>query len=631
MARMHAARALVGVVSWCLGYVAAANALPEPDALFRTHVSMDGASLPRSIEVRAEPEAKSFAAVGFGPSGDATIRYATERSVPTATPTKTPTVAVSPPPPPTLTRTPTSCPTGCTRLGYLSVSGPIEVVPSRPTVGEEVTIGFRASYALPQGVGCGPFDSCRLEGGEAYLEGDAAPAYEFATDEIVFRRRVVAAGVATIRIQVTATTEDQCYYSDPVFGCGSYFQSTGIEAFSKPFDIELFESGATPTATPTDSHSPTPTCTARCDDLCGVDEWCCIENPKCGTNEACVPDGTWYGCCQCATHTPGSDVTRSPTPSRCAGDCNDDETVTVDELIRGVNLALGLLPVPHCPAFDLDGTGEISVNELIVAVNAALVGCAGAATPTATPTATRSPDATSTAGPGLDLQVSWPAVVEPPQTAFAIRIAMSDDEANYSDWVVGDVAGSLASGRLGRGEATSVSFEVDWTALPLLNSNRLFYVYARGDNGSTFAQVVHVDFEKPVTEATPTPTLSCGYAGFAVKTEPKLTVCYPDSSFTVEIANEGILQCGDLDWQAIEPASQADALSCVPDHGELEGALSSGEPTIENIECAIDWSGIPAGQEEEYYLVLFSYPRVNGIDSAQLVEVHLEKPAGADP
>jgi hypothetical protein len=317
-------------------------------------------------------------------------------------------------------------------------------------------------------------------------------------------------------------------------------------------------------------------------------------------------------------------------PGACTGDCGRDGSVTVDELVKGVNIALGLLPVSQCDSFDCDGDGEVAVNELIAAVNAALEGCAGSSTPTATPTPTRSPGATWTVGPGLDLHVSWPAVVEPPQATFAINIEMAEDEANYSDWVVGDVAGSLASGRLGRGESTSATFDVDWTARPLLSSNRLFYVYARADNGSAFAQVVEVSFLKPVAEATPTPTLSCGYANFKVKTEPKLTVRFPDSSFNVEIANEGILQCGDLSWQAVEPASQADALSCLPDHGELAGAQSWGEPTLENIECSIDWSGIPAGQAEDYYLLLFSYPRVNGTDSAHLVEVRLEKPAGAE-
>ncbi len=59
----------------------------------------------------------------------------------------------------------------------------------------------------------------------------------------------------------------------------------------------------------------------------------------------------------------------------CPGDCNGDGTVTVDELITGVGIALGNLPLTACPAFDQDNDGEVSVNELVDAVNAALNGC----------------------------------------------------------------------------------------------------------------------------------------------------------------------------------------------------------------------------------------------------------------
>jgi Ca2+-binding EF-hand superfamily protein len=40
-----------------------------------------------------------------------------------------------------------------------------------------------------------------------------------------------------------------------------------------------------------------------------------------------------------------------------------------------VNIALGNAPVSSCPAFDRNGDGEVSINELIAAVNAALNGC----------------------------------------------------------------------------------------------------------------------------------------------------------------------------------------------------------------------------------------------------------------
>jgi hypothetical protein len=59
----------------------------------------------------------------------------------------------------------------------------------------------------------------------------------------------------------------------------------------------------------------------------------------------------------------------------CTGDCNGDEFVVVTELIRGVNIALGDLPLAQCTAFDQNGDGEVAINELVAAVNSALNGC----------------------------------------------------------------------------------------------------------------------------------------------------------------------------------------------------------------------------------------------------------------
>ena len=52
--------------------------------------------------------------------------------------------------------------------------------------------------------------------------------------------------------------------------------------------------------------------------------------------------------------------------------------MTVDELIKGVNIALGTTSVDACPSFDADGDGAVTINELIAAVNRALNGCAAA-------------------------------------------------------------------------------------------------------------------------------------------------------------------------------------------------------------------------------------------------------------
>ena len=59
----------------------------------------------------------------------------------------------------------------------------------------------------------------------------------------------------------------------------------------------------------------------------------------------------------------------------CVGDCNNDGEVAINELITGVNIALGSQPVSACESFDVNGDGEVAINELISGVNNALNGC----------------------------------------------------------------------------------------------------------------------------------------------------------------------------------------------------------------------------------------------------------------
>lgn len=62
-------------------------------------------------------------------------------------------------------------------------------------------------------------------------------------------------------------------------------------------------------------------------------------------------------------------------PRSCAGDCDGNGRVSVDELVRGVCIALGQDPLSGCRAFDQDGDGSVAINELIAAVNRSLEGC----------------------------------------------------------------------------------------------------------------------------------------------------------------------------------------------------------------------------------------------------------------
>ncbi len=73
----------------------------------------------------------------------------------------------------------------------------------------------------------------------------------------------------------------------------------------------------------------------------------------------------------------------------CTGDCSGDGVVTVDEVILGVNIALGLSVPTSCGAIDGDSDGQVTIDELVSAVNGVLNSCAPLlTTPTPTPTAT---------------------------------------------------------------------------------------------------------------------------------------------------------------------------------------------------------------------------------------------------
>jgi hypothetical protein len=67
-----------------------------------------------------------------------------------------------------------------------------------------------------------------------------------------------------------------------------------------------------------------------------------------------------------------------PTPTRlpsCAGDCDRDGRVSVDELIQSVAVALSAAPLEGCEAADVDGDGAVAIDELTAAVRAAMAGC----------------------------------------------------------------------------------------------------------------------------------------------------------------------------------------------------------------------------------------------------------------
>jgi len=86
------------------------------------------------------------------------------------------------------------------------------------------------------------------------------------------------------------------------------------------------------------------------------------------------------------TPTPTRTITAKLGTEPCVGDCNNDSTVTIDELVLGVDITLGRQPLTACAGFDVSGDKTVTVDELARAVNSALSGCVAVGTPTPTPT-----------------------------------------------------------------------------------------------------------------------------------------------------------------------------------------------------------------------------------------------------
>lgn len=90
----------------------------------------------------------------------------------------------------------------------------------------------------------------------------------------------------------------------------------------------------------------------------------------------------------------------------CA-DCNADGRVSINELITGINIALGDAQLSACTAIDRGGDGAVTIDDLVAAIANALDGCPPAAspTPTATPPEPDTPTSTPTPTGGSGSQL----------------------------------------------------------------------------------------------------------------------------------------------------------------------------------------------------------------------------------
>ncbi|HUL98352.1 MAG TPA: hypothetical protein VLU24_02740 [Mycobacterium sp.] len=98
----------------------------------------------------------------------------------------------------------------------------------------------------------------------------------------------------------------------------------------------------------------------------------------------------------------------------CVGDCNDSRTVSTDELVKGVRIALGTLPLDQCLPLDCNGTRLVTVDCIVNAVSAALSRCEPAPPGSPTPT----PTAMSTGAPPANTPTTTPTTATAPCGAF---------------------------------------------------------------------------------------------------------------------------------------------------------------------------------------------------------------------
>lgn len=248
----------------------------------------------------------------------------------------------------------------------------VTIAPQEPKVGDEVRIS----------VGVGEVDgllfgnpSIGLNGAALLFGRDPPPFFHEGlgtAGPVIFTLHAQLGGTAELTVQVNYETECAC-------GTVCFFRRT---VFSTPFSVTV----AGPTATPTAVCIP-PLCGAEevlaCPDTCpgGCGTICATQTPTPCATPACRNDETFFcpssclGSCglSCATRTP----TAIPIPE-CPGDCNGDGRVDISELIRGVRVAFGADDDDQClVAFDREGSGNLTVDEVIAAVNRALVGCDG--------------------------------------------------------------------------------------------------------------------------------------------------------------------------------------------------------------------------------------------------------------
>lgn len=192
-------------------------------------------------------------------------------------------------------------------------------------------------------------------------------------------------------VPVTALS-DVATCSDGVDNDGNHFVDSADWKCPRPSPTPTSTSTAVPTVTPTrtpsrtstPTPSPTPTLPPTEEPTATVPPMPATNTPVSATATS-VPSTSTPLPTQTAslppTETPTLAPTQTPTSTPtnpapvCAGDCDGNGRVTIDEVIRQTAIGLGDHDPGTCRAGDVDGNGTITVDEVLTAVNHALRGC----------------------------------------------------------------------------------------------------------------------------------------------------------------------------------------------------------------------------------------------------------------
>lgn len=284
----------------------------------------------------------------------------------------------------------TPTPTVCTQLPPPKLDFQFSASPAHPIVGDQVQLSFAVS-------GSGGIPQYTLSGAAPIFQGDTSPIHASQLGTVTYALMAAQAGIATLTLNVNYET---------AFGCVEqpFFQF--VSATSPPFTVEVVQ--ATPTPSPT--TSPPSECCGDTDGdgmVSDAEVQACVPTITTGFVISppspcdCNHDGNVTvgeitvvihnavsGCpgttprTPTPTPTPTWTPTPTPTPTAlvalCVGDCNADSAVTVDEIVRMVNIALnGETSPSSCPGIAqwCDSVPPVEINCVVTAVHNALNGC----------------------------------------------------------------------------------------------------------------------------------------------------------------------------------------------------------------------------------------------------------------